>query len=85
MQLLSAFECFGVLFLIKYVCLHVLLLCVMIVAYSQRDARIEEQDPAKFKQPDYDQGKCRHRLIILNLLINIIYLSCMCPMQTLRT
>ena len=41
----------------------------------------EVQDPAKFEQPDFDQGKCRHRLIILNLLINVIYFICMCPMN----
>ena len=41
----------------------------------------EDQDPAEFEQPDYDQGMCRHRLIILNLLINVIYFMCMCPMN----
>ena len=41
----------------------------------------EDQDPAEFEQPDNDQGKCRHRLIILNLLINVIYFICMCPMN----
>ena len=41
----------------------------------------EVQDPAEFEQPDFDQGKCRHRLIILNLLINVIYFTCMCPMN----
>ena len=41
----------------------------------------EVQDPAEFEQPDFDQGKCRHRLIILNLLINVIYFICMCPMN----
>ena len=40
-----------------------------------------DQDPAEFEQPDDDQGKCRHCLIILNLLINIIYFPCMCPMN----
>ena len=41
----------------------------------------EVQDPAEFEQPDIDQGKCRHRLIILNLLINVVYFTCMCPMN----
>ena len=41
----------------------------------------EVQDPAEFEQPEFDQGKCRHHLIILNLLINVIYLICMCPMN----
>ena len=41
----------------------------------------EDQDSAEFEQPKYDQGKCRHHLIILNLLINVIYFICMCPMN----
>jgi len=41
----------------------------------------EVQDPAEFEQPDNDQGKCRHRLIILNLFLNIINFICMCPMN----
>jgi len=41
----------------------------------------EEQDLAEFEQPEFDQGKCRHRLIILNLYINDIYFSCMCPIN----
>jgi len=44
----------------------------------------EERDPAEFEQPDYDQGKYRCCLIILNLLINAIYFSCMCPMNANR-
>ena len=30
-----------------------------------------------------NKGKCRHRLIILNLLINVIYFTCMCPMNAI--
>ena len=41
----------------------------------------EDQDPAEFEQPDNDQGKCRHCLIILNLFVNVIYFICMCPMN----
>ena len=41
----------------------------------------EVQDPTEFEQPDFDQGKCRHRLIILNLFINVIHFICMCPMN----
>jgi hypothetical protein len=41
----------------------------------------EEQDPTEFEQLQFDQGKCRHHLIILNLYINIIYFSCMCPIN----
>jgi hypothetical protein len=31
----------------------------------------EEEDPVEFGQPKFEQGKCRHHLIIL-----ILYITC---------
>jgi hypothetical protein len=41
-------------------------------------AKEEEQDPVEFEQPEFEQGKCRHHLIILIYTLHVIYFHCMC-------